>query len=107
MNPMIVNIILAVEFFFVVASISPLVFKMLRLAMALDISMDVKFRQYDNKTVTFVVDGITLGTVSFTGTYGWIHFNVFTVLPLFRLIDLSGCFWICIHGCIIYFQIFY
>jgi hypothetical protein len=41
---------------------------------ATDIAMDVKFRKYDNKTVSS--NGFDY---TFSGSFGWVHFNVFTV----------------------------
>ena len=36
--------------------------------------MDVKFRKYDNTTVSY--NGFVY---TFSGSYSWVHFNVFTV----------------------------
>jgi hypothetical protein len=40
----------------------------------MDIAMDVKIRKYDNTTVSY--NGFVY---TFSGSYNWVHFNVFTV----------------------------
>ena len=50
----------------------------------MDVTLDVKFRHYVDKTFTFTENGVTLGTVSFTGTFYWVHFNVAAVVPTYH-----------------------
>lgn len=42
--------------------------------------MDVKFRKYDNKTVS--LNGFFY---TFNSSFSWVHFNVFAVLALYSL----------------------
>jgi hypothetical protein len=49
-------------------------------ALALVSTQDAKFREFDKKTVDLHdSSGQTTGTYTFSGTFVWIHFNVFAV----------------------------
>lgn len=50
------------------------------LALALVSTQDAKFRDYDHKTIDLHnSSGEQTGTYTFSGSFIWIHFNVFAV----------------------------
>jgi len=66
--------------------------------LATDIVMDVKFRKYDNTTVSY--NGFVY---TFSGSYSWVHFNVFTVaFSSARTDSFEGSVWFPVNDRIIH-----
>jgi hypothetical protein len=69
--------------------------------LATDIVMDVKFRKYHNTTVSY--NGFVY---TFSGSYSWMHFNVFTVaFSSARTDSFEGSFWFPVNDRIIHLPI--
>ena len=61
-------------------------------ALGMVCTQDAKFRIYDNTTVPLHdSSGKQTGTYTFSGSFVWIHFNVFAVKPLWtRFSNMQG-----------------
>jgi hypothetical protein len=56
---------------------------MLIVGLGLVATLDAKFRDYHDKTVPLSdSNGQQIGTFTFSGSFIWIHWNVFSVLSL-------------------------
>lgn len=65
-----------------VVGASPTNWNPLTAGLALVSTLDAKFRQYDNQTVPlFDASQNQIGTFTFSGSFIWIHWNVFAVYP--------------------------
>ena len=82
-----VPIVLGIQFLFVTIGIVKGWIRLM-VACALVIAMDVMFRKYVDKTIDFFDDasGTLLTTVTFSGAFAWVHFNVFSV-PFFSPLE--------------------
>ena len=85
-----VPIVLGIQFLFVTVGIVK-VWIRLTVACALVIAMDVMFRKYVDKTIDFFdASGSLLTTVTFSGAFAWVHFNVFSVTSFSYLSNNRG-----------------